>query len=562
MSWTEKLVTIWGNISFSSLHGFLNGYGKAVVIVGFQTSQYHRQITEAVQAIGWQIITDSWDSRHELGLYRTGPALVGKRDELVRELTVALAPIPNPILLLHPDVSRNDYSRLPKWTINRSSNPRGEAMTPPQTVFGKKPDTILPSPKRIKPANAAAKALTGAKPWSRTADEEKRSSMGWFRVAFLSSLGVGWLSSVFVQLNEHALSIARNIPLVGVLYWSGDQLAFGLYLWPLCLTAGLAIALVVLGSITVVGQKVVHCLRHRDTKKHLSQDPEHEASIGPDESEPKDLPRSPWTLPTGIIWVGGCLYAVGVGFSGPKYVAFAQDISKSSPDFFRFAIFATVTWAGAGVVIGLWSAARKMSPRRGRRFVLSLGALIGAGAIILRAPAWAYADGLGAPWLWDSFDWTSLLSLSTQFAMYLGICGGLTGFTLWYLRIVPKSFRSLVGFPVLAILLFQGFFALEPAWEQGYALVETGSAQHARGDYPIAACLHPAHAIPKNEPSPIVTAPTAVWILASKDGRLVITDRAQGTDSLSHTGQIQSLPAADYALQIVRTPDDPKERCP
>ncbi|MFK0074620.1 hypothetical protein [Arthrobacter woluwensis] len=568
MGWTKLLVAAWGNLSFSSIHGILNGYGKAIVLIRFRDSLYLHRIVDAVQAIGWQIETDRWDAAREVRLFRSGPAIVGKQDELVRELSVALASIPNQIMLLEPEVSMNNYARLPKWTVWPSPVIPGEKAKSPRTVFGSKPDNIFPPPRKIEPANAAAKILSDTKLWTWTADRRVRRQRAWLYAVLVSSMVGGWMLASHVQENDQLLAAARNIPVVAVLYWSGKQFSLGFWLWIAGLTLGLALlgallfGLVKIASLTVTWVRRARIRRSQNTKADTAGDPlpmRASASLSG-----QDLPRPLSSGYSWIFWPIVVLYGLGIGYALPAFWGAAADLLRESgPNPWSYAVITGVIWAGTGIVLGLWSAARKMKHRRSRRVALSLGALLGAGTILLRAPAWAYADGLGAPWLWDSFDWTSLLSLSTQFVWYLVFAAVIMAIVLWFFRLSPQTFRILFAVPIMYILLLQGFLALSPAWEAGYSLAETGKVEHARGDYPIAACLQPVHNSQSAGSSMGSSVPAAVWILALKDGRLIITDRSQDAKPLPRPGRIQSLPAADYALQIVRTPGDSKDDlCP
>ncbi|MEZ2372381.1 hypothetical protein [Arthrobacter sp. RCC_34] len=549
----EKIVTAAGHVSFSAMHGSLNGYGTAIVRIQFLARRYLPQITDAVQALGWEVEDANWGASGEITLIRTGAGLAGKQAELARELSVALAPIPNEILFLEPKVSRVDYSRLPKWTVQQSS---GAPATSRHVVFGSNPGKALPRHYAVAPANGAARILDGKPLWNWPPKWRVIGRTLAYLAGSFATLAVGAGLELLVQ-SQNLTSVARDIPGVAMLYWPRNLFQLGFTLWLSVLGVGLAIASAIAIGLVHLVRLVASRTRPAPAGSHPDRRPEPSTTDTPTRTPkidaPKESSKSRHAVGYQVIKVALCLYTVGAGYAIPPVCAYTSDLWESTgPDSLGYFALTLGIFGALGVGVGLWAAARKMTLRRYPRLAINVGAIVAVCALLLRAPAWAYLDGLGAAWLWDSLDSTSLLSLSTQFILYLLVAGAYGAILLWFFRVAPSTLKHLMQVPILLILLLQGFIVLGPAWQAGRSLGETGTAANARGNYPIAACLAQAHTMSESKPGAYGSSQVAVWILAAKDGRLIVTDRAEDDHPLDHPGRIRSLPAADYVVQMVR----------
>ena len=566
MGWMEKLVTALGKVSFSSIHGGLNGYGTAIVRIRFQEHRYLPQIMEAVQGIGWDVDDSNWVPSSEVTLIRSGSAVAGKQTELARELAIALAPVPNEILLLEPKVTRVDYARLPKWNTLQPADAAHPETAVPEVVFGSNPGSVLPPQYTVTPVSGAAKILDGKPLWTWPPNWKLVGKTVAALVVTGVALGFGAAISLWVQA-ENLTETARTIPVLAMLYWTKDLFPLGFWLS----LGGYGVALAIL-STTVVGlahlfRRVSARVRTSLDRDKLNEEPAPKVSPrqgrGSDSSKPSRKPWSP--VRSRVTKVGVFLFTAGLGYAIPPFCNYSVDLWEGTgPDNVGYLVLTVATFGALAIVVGLWSAARKMTVRRSPRLAINLGAFVGIAALLLRAPTWAYADGLGAAWLSDSVDWTSQLSLSTQFMGYVLLASVYVAFLLWFLRVAPSMVKHLFGIPVVVIILLQGFIVLGPAWQAGRSLGETGTAANARGNYPAAACLEPARTGQGTKLSRYGGPPAAVWVLGTKDGRLIVTDRAEGPRPLDRPGRVTSLPAADYVVQMVRysSDDDPaKYKC-
>ncbi|WP_104176168.1 hypothetical protein [Arthrobacter sp. Y81] len=192
------------------------------------------------------------------------------------------------------------------------------------------------------------------------------------------------------------------------------------------------------------------------------------------------------------------------------------------------------------IAAALFDLTRLMNVKRLPRAVLSIGTVVLVFSLILKIPVWVYLEGLGVPQLADDVEWTGSVSL----AMPLLVAGLVVGALVALCVLVTSRSGFPSGFMVLTIcvLAMTALVSILGSIQQsGRGLLADGTANHAQGSFPGAACIGLVQE----------TSMKPVWVISIKNSLLTTVPRSPTGEPNDVAGSVSQHPLKDYRIVYV-----------
>lgn len=525
------------------MYAKLNGYGTVIVELEFSSSKSRALIDSTLAKKGWEIENDDrWSTDHALTIARTGIGLVGisTRDTAIKDIRTVLSTLPNSLVLLEPNFIHPDFSQMPLWIIDKRESlvkiPKGKS----PSIYGTKAAALrrftqLHHGVKVMPANSAAHLEETTHGMEKDAPTSATGRV-WQRVLtclMASTFVLGWWAyeAMKTSLSDTPFSPTSHVPSLCLLLGCWLLLCQGLQYW-------------VLRIANRAGQFrdsdfSIRLLRDKDSAKSLAVRRALYGFEWPSKETVADSGTKAYMRWKAVFWelalAGSCCV------SG----AMAPAIWDSLPENPTGLGGAVVVFALLGLVWLGWHLTKAhglLGQRPLPRLAFNIGSATVALAILIRFPAWAYLEGSGAGYLVSAVDWTQLVSFSGSLVGLTAVVA-LAWVMIWFGKRQAGIIQFLMSVLSVALVLL-GFLSIaENEMTHGYNLRVQGTAEFARLNYPVRACMQTLS-------NPEVS--KAVWVFGSANNQVIVTKRSLTEEPLKEAGQVSSLPADSVSLHLVQ----------
>lgn len=523
----------------------LNGFGSVIVELQFASGDFREPIEAVVVGAGWVVEdTTAWADSYRMTLMRTGGRVVGtsSREGFIDDLRTVLSSVPNRLVVLDPKFFHPDYKQMPQWDLKRSSSAvdSEEADARPLGVYGDHAAVSrhvewLDPGVELSAGNSASRL---ARP-----PEAPVKGFGWrLAVCAVCPAIAGFVT--FEMLKPILLDLWVINWLSATLPDDTWQQPGGEYvlmvLWMLLCGVLYVVALAAAG-LAGSFKKSEFKLRLLFKKKGARSREMQVALPGWSWPTVKSVPDSGTRTYIRIKTVIVLLLIVGVCFFAGRLIWTLGFSASQLPGGLPVAFLLTTTlglvWFGSRLTRAHWL----LTGRRLPRLALNIGSMAVALAVLVRLPAWAYLEGVGAGPLVSTIDWTQIISFTPSLTA-LGAGAVLSGLLVWLGKRATNTQRFLANLMGVATILLLLTGVVTAEMTDGYNLRVQGTSEFAGINYPVPACLQQGSSSSEF---------TAVWVLGTRDNQTIVTTRTPNTDDLKEPGQVTSFPSDGIVLRLV-----------